>query len=92
MGISYQLINPQIAAYYNLSRDSGLLVTEIQADNPAAKAGVQQGDIIAKSDGTDITGSTSLLQLLMKRKVGETIKLTIVPNGSTTEDANWRDS
>lgn len=85
MGISYQLINPQIAAYYNLSRESGLLVTDIQAGSPADKAGIQQGDIIIKFDGTDVTGSTSLLELLMKHKVGETIKLTIMPNGATAE-------
>ena len=85
MGISYQLINPQIAAYYNLSRDSGLLVTDVQPSSPAGNAGIVQGDIIIKLDGTDVTGSTSLLELLMKHKVGETITLTIVPNGSTTQ-------
>ena len=85
IGISYQLINPQIAAYYDLSRDSGLYVTDVQPDSPAARAGLTQGVIIVKFDGVDVTGSTSLLELLMKHKVGETITLTILPAGSDTE-------
>ena len=85
IGISYQLINPQIAAYYDLSRDSGLYVTDVQPGSPAEDAGLTQGTIIVKFDGTDVTGSTSLLELLMKHKVGETITLTIIPAGSDTE-------
>lgn len=85
IGISYQLLNPQLAAAYNLSRESGLYITDVSADSPADKAGIAQGDIVIKFDGTDVTGSTSLLELLMKHKVGDTVKLTIVPDGTNTE-------
>jgi 2-alkenal reductase len=85
IGISYQLINPQIAAYYDLNRDSGLYVTDVQPGSPADDAGLTEGTIIVEFDGTDVTGDTSLLELLMKHKVGETIKLTIIPAGSDSE-------
>jgi 2-alkenal reductase len=85
IGISYQLISPQIAAYYDLSRDSGLYVTDVQAGSPADQAGLKQGTIIVKFDGIDVTGSTSLLELLMKHKVGETITLTVILPGSDNE-------
>lgn len=85
IGISYQLINAQIAAAYDLSRDNGLLITEVRPGSPAEQAGLAQGDIVVKFDGTDVTGPTSLLELLMKRQVGETISLTIVPSGTDTE-------
>lgn len=85
IGISYQLLNPQLAAAYNLSRESGLYITDVSAGSPAEKSGIQPGDIVVKFDGTDVTGSTSLLELLMKHKVGDTVKLSIVPDGSNTE-------
>lgn len=85
IGISYQLLNPQLAAAYNLNRDSGLYITEVQPNSPASESGLNQGDIITRFDGTDVTGSTALLELLMKHKVGDTVKLSIVPNGSSSE-------
>lgn len=85
LGISYQPITRQIAAYYNLSRDSGLLVTDVSAGSPAEKAGLKPGTIITNFNGTEITGNTSLLELLLAYKVGDTVNLTIVQPDSTTE-------
>jgi 2-alkenal reductase len=85
LGISYQPITRQIAAYYNLSRDSGLLVTDVSAGSPAEKAGLKPGTIITNFNGTEITGNTSLLELLLTYKVGDTVKLTIVQPDAPTE-------
>lgn len=87
IGISYQPINPQIAAYYNLSRNSGLLVTDVQNGSPAQKAGIVANTIITRFDGQEITGQNSLLELLMKHKVGDTVKMTIVlPNTNSEKE------
>jgi 2-alkenal reductase len=86
IGISYQPINAQLAAYYNLSRDSGLLVTDVAQGSPADKAGVTPNSIITRFDGKDLSGGDSLLELLLKHKVGDTIKLTVLPEGSDTEE------
>ncbi|MEO8284933.1 MAG: trypsin-like peptidase domain-containing protein [Chloroflexota bacterium] len=85
IGISYQAITPQIAAYYSLPRDSGLLITEVQPDSPASKAGIAANSIITKFDGSELTASSSLLELLMKHKIGDTIKLSVLPPGSQNE-------
>ena len=85
IGISYQPIDAQVAAYYNLSRTSGLLITDVQAGSPAEKAGITANSIMTKFDGTELTGTSSLLDLLMKHKIGDTVTVTIVPPGSQTE-------
>jgi 2-alkenal reductase len=85
LGISYQPITRQIAAYYNLSRDSGLLVTDVTQGSPADKAGLKPGTIITQINGAPITTDMSLMELLMSFKVGDTIKLTIVQADITTE-------
>jgi len=85
IGISYQAITPQIAAYYKLSREQGILVSEVVAGSPAEKAGIKPNTIITKLDGVELTTTTSLLEVLVKHKVGDTVKLTIVEPNSDTE-------
>lgn len=85
IGISYQMITPQIAAYYDLTRDSGILVTEVQPGSPAAQAGIVADTIVTRFDGVELNEDNSLIQQLLQHKVGDTVKLTIVPPGSDAE-------
>ncbi|HYO49377.1 MAG TPA: PDZ domain-containing protein, partial [Chloroflexia bacterium] len=85
VGISYQIITPRIAAYYDLPRDSGIFVSEVREDSPADRAGIKANSIITKFDGVELTEETSLLELLLKHKVGDTVKLMVLPEGETTE-------
>ncbi len=78
IGISYQNITPQIAAYYGLARNQGVLVGEVQAGSPADKAGIRPGTIITKFDGQALDEKTSLLELLMQRQIGDSVKLTVL--------------
>ncbi|HEX8918996.1 MAG TPA: trypsin-like peptidase domain-containing protein, partial [Chloroflexota bacterium] len=85
VGISYQLITPQIAAYYDLPRNDGILVTDVQAGSPAAKAGLTANSIITKFDGVTLNSDTSMLELLMKHKIGDNVSLTYLPSGASAE-------
>jgi 2-alkenal reductase len=85
IGISYQLITPQVAAYYDLTHDAGILVTEVQPGSPAADAGIEADTIITKFDGVEMNEDNSLVELLLKHKVGDTVTLTIVTPGSDSE-------
>ncbi|HYP41196.1 MAG TPA: trypsin-like peptidase domain-containing protein [Chloroflexia bacterium] len=85
VGVSYQIITPRIAAYYDLPRDSGIYVSEVRPGSPADKAGIKANSIITKFDGVELTEDTSLLELLLKHKVGDTVKLMVLPEGETTE-------
>ena len=48
MGISFQPINPEIAAQYDLPAQWGVYITRVADNSPASKAGLQEGDIITK--------------------------------------------
>ena len=85
IGISYQMITPQVAAYYDLKRESGIIVSEVQPGSPAARAGIEANTIITKFDGVDLNQDNSLVEQLLKHKVGDTVKLTIVPPNTDTE-------
>ena len=69
IGISYQLITPQVAAYYDLTHGAGILVTEVQPGSPAADAGIEADTIITKFDGVEMNEDNSLVELLLKHKI-----------------------
>ena len=62
---------------------SGALVSQVASGGPAAKAGVQQGDVITAVDGTTVTNAQDLITILASKKPGDTITLKIDRSGST---------
>jgi serine protease Do len=91
LGVVYVPITKDIAEQYNLTVDQGAYIPkEIQigeqtvlSNGPAAKAGVQEGDVITKVDSTSINQTASLTSVLGKHKVGDKVTLTIIRGGKT---------
>ena len=90
IGIRFQPINLQLKQHLGLSVDSGALVSNsggtdsaVVADSPAAKAGVQDGDIIVSINGTNIDQEHPLDALLVQYAPNETVELEILRNGNT---------
>lgn len=74
MGVSYEMISQQAAIRNNLPQ--GAYVADV-VDGPAAKAGIKQGDVITKIDGEKLTDTNTLAQVVAKKKVGQTVQVTI---------------
>lgn len=83
LGISYQAVTPRLASYYGLRVQTGILVTEVPAGSPAARAGLQPGDVILKIGDIDISDSQPYLNALIPHRPGETVKLTVDRDGQT---------
>jgi S1-C subfamily serine protease len=65
---------------------NGQTVVQVEANSPAAKAGLQVGDVITAVDGQQITAQHSLVDMLIfDHKPGDTIKLTVDRNGTTEQ-------
>ncbi len=71
------------AMQYGISATVGVLVTNVEANSPAAKAGLQSGDVITKINGVDIKGIATLRYELYKNGVGDNISVTYLRNGRT---------
>ena len=54
IGVSYQSVTDDIADSFGLDRARGVLVANVTADGPAAKAGVKRNDIILSFAGQDV--------------------------------------
>jgi S1-C subfamily serine protease len=64
--------------------DHGALVGNVQANSPAAQAGVQTGDVIVSFDGFDIYNPDELLQRLVVHKPADQVNLSVIRNSQTT--------
>jgi 2-alkenal reductase len=84
MGISFQPINPDIAAQYNLPAQWGVYVTKVAENSPASKAGLQQGDIITKIGDVTLDETHSYVNILFTFKPGDQITLEVVRDSKTT--------
>jgi len=89
LGVSYLPIDGSVAAELNLPVQTGAIIRSnrqgtpaIQPGTAAARAGLHEGDIITAIDGAKIDGNTSLRQLLLQHKPGDTVTLTVLRDGN----------
>ena len=67
---------------FNLPPDTrGALVQTVESDKPAAKAGVQPGDVIVEADSHPITSNRALIDYISYQPVGSKINLTVIRDG-----------
>ena len=76
IGVSTQQLTKQLADYFGV-KDGGVLVTSVNEDSPAAKAGLKAGDIITAIDGEKVEGSGDLSRAINKQKEGD-VTLSVV--------------
>jgi len=85
LGIEYQEVSGQLARYFKLGEDRGILVSEVDEDGPAAKAGLKAGDVILKFNGNAVTDSRSLREQVRKADAGSEATLTVSREGRTLD-------
>jgi serine protease Do len=81
LGVQVQPVTSGIAESLGMKNASGALVDEAQPDTPAAKAGVQAGDVITAVNGTAIKDSRTLAREISGMAPGSTAKLDILRKG-----------
>jgi membrane-associated protease RseP (regulator of RpoE activity) len=71
IGISSEPLTKQLGDFFGIADGKGLLVTEVRADSPAAKAGLKAGDIVVEANGKPIAEATDLVQQINAKKEGD---------------------
>ena len=80
LGLSYQELSGQLARYFKVE-DGALLVTEVEEDGPAARAGALAGDVIVKVDGKAVTDGDVLRRTLADAPGGSDVTITVQRDG-----------
>lgn len=78
LGASLMSVNAYNSRQNNLSVDSGAYVAEVTEGGPAAKAGVEAGDIVVAVDDEAISSADGLIIALREHEVGDKVVLTVV--------------
>jgi membrane-associated protease RseP (regulator of RpoE activity) len=78
LGVSLLDLTPELRDHFGASKDAGVLVSEVEANSPAAKAGLKVGDLVLGIDGKDIDSSSDLRRSLRDKKDGDTIRIDIL--------------
>ena len=81
LGIQLQELNPDLAEYFNVKPDQGLLVVTVIAESPADKSGIKAGDIIMELDGIKVQKSAEIREMLNERKADDKITILLVRHG-----------
>jgi serine protease Do len=76
LGVRIQQVTKDIAENLGLDKARGALVASLTPDAPAAKAGLEAGDIILTFDGKDVTEMRRLPRIVAETPVGKDAKLT----------------
>lgn len=77
IGIMGVTVTPQVASYYRLGVDYGVLITNVIQGSPAQKSGIDSGDVILGLNNAPIEDIEDLRKGLVLHRVGEEIELVV---------------
>jgi serine protease Do len=71
-------VTKELAEYYNLNSNEGVLVTRVYKNSPAGLQGIEPGDIVLNVDGKKMGDMSELADYIREKKVGEEITLVVL--------------
>jgi serine protease Do len=81
LGVGLQPLDESIAESLNLPKERGELVRTVVPGEPAARAGLRQGDVILRVGGRDVTPEETVSYLIANSSVGSRVPLEIIRDG-----------
>ncbi len=83
IGIGIADVTPENAKFFDEANATGAVVSQVDADSPGAKAGLQIGDVITEIDGQKISDAGELQVLVGQKQPGSKISLKVLRDGKS---------
>ena len=81
LGVSIQDLTPDLAKSLDIKETAGALVSGVEKDSPADKAGLKRGDLITGIDTKEVDDSTGLRNMIASTAPGTKIDVKIIRDG-----------
>jgi serine protease Do len=81
LGVQIQNMTPAIASSLGLPKDRGEIVASVEPSGPARAAGVQQGDVVVKVAGQEVSPDTSLSYIVANTPIGSRVPIEVIRGG-----------
>jgi membrane-associated protease RseP (regulator of RpoE activity) len=81
LGVESEEIDQDLANYFQVQPNSGVLVTRVESDSPAMKGGLKSGDVITQINGKKVATPVELRDALKDVKEGESVSVTVLRHG-----------
>lgn len=78
LGVHLQELNKDLAGYFGVKEDEGVLILKVEEESPAEKAGLKSGDVILELDGKKVTDAGKVSKVVSAYEKGDEIKIKIV--------------
>lgn len=78
IGVFTQNITPVMAKGLSLARDHGVVVSDVDPESPADRAGLKRGDVIASLDGQRMLSANQLENRVFRRQTGDKMQMQIL--------------
>ncbi len=81
MGVGISDITPENSKFFDMKNNNGAVVTQVESNSPATKAGLKIGDVITAVDGQAVTDASQLQIAVGTKKPGSKLVLSVLRNG-----------
>jgi serine protease Do len=81
LGVAIQDLTADLSQSLGVPARTGVLVSDVTPDSPAAKAGLQRGDVITQVDGTATNDSAHLRNLIAQAGKGKRVRIEVLRGG-----------
>jgi Do/DeqQ family serine protease len=85
LGVAIQDLTPELAKGLDIKQTRGVVISDVLENGPAAKAGIQNGDVVVKLNGEPVSNASTLRNLIAMLGPNTTAKLTIDRHGGIKE-------
>jgi serine protease Do len=81
LGVAIQDLTGDLAESFGIDRTDGVLISDVTADSPAAKAGLQSGDVIIEFNGGEVKKMASFRNLVAQTAPGSDAEIVVLRDG-----------
>jgi serine protease Do len=83
LGVGLQEINSERAKELKLPEEAGVEITYVEANSPAAVAGLKTGDVVLQYNGQRVEGTEQFTRMVQETPEGREVKLQVFRNGAS---------